>query len=338
MTIYELAEHLKLSVSTTSKALNGYPDVNEKTRKRVIKAAQELSYEPSIAAQSITTKKSYLIGVVYKETTGEGLMHPHFSEILEWFKKEIEKSGYQLMFLGENAGASHRTLLQMSRYRALDGLLIMAADRYNPGIMELLETDIPVVLVDFEWNGKPSVLSDNTMGIRMIVEYLIAAGHRQFAYLAGPCDEHAFSLRKHGLQSTLQMHALTIQDDLICESQGIDFQSGYDTMRTLIPRLKNVTAVVGAYDSLMVGAMCCLRDHGIRVPEDISLTGFDNVLGDQMNYWQLTTVEQPRAQIGALAAKQLIRNIEEKICSGTSTLLPLRLVERASCKRLERSS
>lgn len=334
MTIYELAKHLKLSVSTTSKALNGYPDVNEKTRRRVIKAASELGYEPSIAAQSITTKRSYLVGVVYIENTGIGLMHPHFSEILEYFKQEIERSGYQLMFVGESTGTTRRTLLQMCRYRALDGLLIMAADRTHPEVIEVLKSDIPAVLVDFEWPPRPSVLSDNIAGIRMVVDYLFGLGHRRFIYLAGPTNQIAFELRQEGLFAALAAHGIAPEAVHLCESPGIDFQCGYDAMKAMLPHIGDATAVIGTYDGMMIGAMCCLRDENIRVPEDISLTGFDNIINDQVDYWQLTTVAQPRATIGTMAGQQLIKNMEEKTCEGESVLLPLRLIERGSCKRV----
>lgn len=331
MTIYELAEHLKLSVSTTSKAINGYPDVSDKTRRRVLKAAQSLGYEPSSAARSITTKKSFLIGVVSKEANGEGLMHPHFSEILEFFKKDIERGGYQMMFTGQNTGGTRRTLMQICRYRSLDGLLIMAEDCTNPEVIEVLQSDIPVVLVDFEWPGRPSVLSDNAAGIKLVVDYLVGLGHRRFMYLAGPQTENAFAVRREAIIKALGVHGLDIPEDMIRPSAGNDFHSGYQAMEAMLPYVGQATVAVGAYDGLMVGARCCLRDHGIRVPEAFSLTGFDNIKSEQVDYWQLTTVEQPRAQIGALAAKILLHNMARRACKGESILLPVKLVERGSC-------
>lgn len=334
MTIYELAQHLGLSVSTTSKALNGYPDVNEETRKRVLRAAEELGYQPSIAAQSITTKRSYLVGVLYVENTGIGLMHPHFSEILEYFKQTIEQNGYQLMFISQSTGDVKRTLLQTCRYRSLDGLLIMAADRTHPEVVEILGSDIPAVLVDFAWPPRPSVISDNIGGIRMVADYLVSLGHREFVYLAGPIHQIAFELRKEGLIAGLLAHGISLPEERICASDGMDFQGGYEAMESMLPHLPAATAVIGAYDDMTIGALCCLRDHGIRVPEDVSITGFDNIINDQVDYWQLTTVEQPRAQIGTLAAEQLLANMQDKTCEGESVLLPVRLVERSSCRRI----
>jgi len=332
MTIYKLAKHLGLSVSTTSKALNGYPDVSPETRKRVLSAAEELGYHPSIAAQSITTKRSYLVGILYAENTGTGLMHPHFSEILEYFKQTIEQNGYQLLFISQNTGKTRRTLLQSCRLRALDGLLIMAADRTQAEVIEVLQSDIPAVLVDFAWPSRPSVMSDNVGGIRLVADYLVSLGHRKFVYLAGPVQQMAFGLRRDGLIAGLKNHGITLPEDRICASGGIDFQSGYEAMASMLPLLADTTAVVGAYDDMMIGALCCLRDHGVRVPDDVSATGFDNIINDQVDYWRLTTVEQPRSQIGTLAAEQLLANMRRKTCKGESVLLPVRLMKRGSCR------
>lgn len=332
-TIYDLAKSLGLSVSTASKALNGYPDINPETRRRVLEEAQRMGFEPNSAARSITTKRSYLIGIVYRED-GEGLMHPHFAEILENFRKAMEEHGYQLMFIGDSTGNVQRTILQTCRYRSLDGVLVMAVDRQKPGVEEFLNSSVPMVLVDFEWPGRNSVLSDNQGGMEQVVDHLYELGHRDFLYLSAPRHSPAGEERLMGVTRALESHGIALPPSRIVEAESFDFKSGYQAVERALKNGTEFTAVITAYDRLAFGAIYCLREHGLRVPEDVSITGFDDLNSDQMFFWQLTTVEQQRSQIGAEAARVLLKSMLERKHKAERFRLPVRLVKRATCRSI----
>lgn len=133
-TIYDLSRQLGLGVSTISKALNGYSDVSEKTRQRVLEAAQEMGFQPNSNAQALKTKRSRLIGVLHQDTQGGGLMHPHFGTILEFFRRSVEEHGYELMLMNQNTGRRRRSFVEQCRYRNFEGMLIMVAEQNDPDV------------------------------------------------------------------------------------------------------------------------------------------------------------------------------------------------------------
>ncbi len=330
-TIYDLAKSLNLSVATTSKALNGYADVSEKTRQRVLAAAKAMQFEPSVNARMLVTKRSYLIGILYVDFENMGLSHPHFNEILEHFKQEVEEAGYQIMFLGNKVGPKKRTLLENCRYRGLDAVLVMAADYSHPQVAELLQSDVHCVLVDFDFAGRPSVLSDNLQGMDLLVEYLHSMGHTKMLHMAAPRGTPSGEERLAGFAKALEHRGLPFSMDQVIMAEGFGFQDGYAAAQRLLARGYDATALLCNCDALASGALYCLSQHGIRVPQDISVTGFDNVNEDQMSPWRLTTVAQPRAQIGSMAADMCISLIEKGGVPPIVTRLPVSLIVRSSC-------
>ena len=330
-TIYDLAKSLGLSVSTTSKALNGYPDVSEKTRQRVLAAAQAMQFEPSVNARMLVTKRSYLIGVLYVDFENMGLSHPHFNEILEHFKQEVEGAGYQIMFLGNKVGPKKRTLLENCRYRGLDAVLVMAADYTHPQVAELLQSNVLCVLVDFDFPERPSVLSDNLQGMEMLVEYLHSLGHRKMLHMAAPRGTPSGEERLAGFEKALARRNLDFSMEQVIFAKGFGFRDGYEAMERLLAHGPHGTAILCNCDALASGAIYCLSQHGLRVPQDISVTGFDNVNEDQMSPWRLTTIAQPRAQIGSAAADMCVSLIEGLEVLPAVTRLPVSLVVRSSC-------
>ena len=329
LTIYEFAEHMSLSVATISKVFNGYSDVSARTRARVLLEAKRLDFEPLMAAKTISTKKSLLIGIIYSETTGEGLMHPHFSEILEHFKRTMEAQDYSILFLNkDHPSQSMRTLMQQCKYRALDGVMIMAEDPSAPQTNEVLKSDLPAVLVDFEFTNRSSVLSDNALGMHLVVDHLYALGHRKFAYVTAPLNHPSAGERFKAFRDALGRYDLTIPDEAVVGQTGYTFNDGCRAIKQLPDDLCGATAVVCSYDRLAFGVIHQLQERGLRAPEDISVTGFDNLVSDQMDFWNLTTIEQPRADIGAEAGRLLLREIADG--DRTPVRLPVRLIVRGT--------
>lgn len=330
-TIYDLAKALNLSVSTTSKALNGYADVSEDTRRRVLKMAEEMQFRPNISAQMLVTKRSYMIGVLFVDFENKGLAHPHFADILESFKREVERAGYQLMFLGNQVGPSKRSLLEVCEYRSLDAVLVMAADYDHPQVSELLRSQVRCVLVDFSFPGRPSILSDNRQGVTMLVDYLYGLGHRELLHIAAPRSTFSGKERADAFLSALQGKGLSAENWQVIEAGGFRFQDGYAAMERILSRGLEGTAVLCNCDALATGAIYCLTQHGLSVPQDWSVTGFDNISEEQMSLWQLTTIAQPREQIGQMAAMACLDLIDERPTPVMDRRLPVSMVVRRSC-------
>jgi LacI family transcriptional regulator len=333
MTIYDLAKKLGISVATTSKALNGYSDVNPVTRERVITAAKELGFEPSAAARSITTKRSYLIGVIFKDLGG-GLMNPHFSEILEYFRRTVESLGYQIMFVSVN----DRTLLQNARWRGLDGVVVMSYEEDSEQLDELLSTSIPAVLTDFDHGNSASVFSDNLAGMEVIVDYLWGMGHRNFSYVSTPLNQTSGKERFDGVRDALTRRGIRFEDCQVIHAAGHSHAAGYcageELMRNRFLCAGIPVACITASDQIAYGLCTYLKEHGVSVPVQISVTGFDDLPLEETNYWQLTTLRQQRGQIGQEAGTSLIRQIREGTKDHSRIRLTVSLVERGSVRNL----
>jgi LacI family transcriptional regulator len=333
MTIYDLAQKLGLSVSTTSKALNGYTDVKPATRERVLTAAKEMGFEPSAAARSITTKRSYLIGVIYQDLGG-GLMNPHFSEILEHFRRTVEALGYQIMFVSVN----DRTLLQNTRWRGLDGVVVMSYDEDSEQLDELLSTPIPAVLTDFDHGDCASVFSDNQAGMEVIVNYLWGMGHRNYCYVSTHLNHTSGRERFEGVRDALARRGIAEKDFRVVNATGHSYLAGYRVGEELLSRemigAERSLALITASDQVAFGLCSRLKENGISVPKDVSVTGFDDLSMEETNYWQLTTLRQQRMRIGQEAGKLLVRQIQEGAKDSLQIRLPVTLVERGSVRRL----
>lgn len=331
LTIYDLAQDLGLSVSTVSKAFNGRSDINKETREHILARARALNFEPTMAARSNTTKRSYMIGVVYSDKDEEGLLHPHFSVILENFRKTIDKKGYHLLFLGSS---QKRSLLQSCKYRGVDGVLIMAYDKNAADLKELLESGLPSVLIDFELPGISSILSDNKEGMKKIVSHCWEQGHRDFAVISMPECGNPSAERIEGIKEELLSHGCALKDDNIVYADHYSVKAGIQAMDTLLARKDlRYSVVLTTYDRLAYGAMISLANHGLRVPEDISLTGFDDLQEHNLQV-RITTLAQLRDQIGKRAAEILMNKIENPKAAPESIRLETPLVVGDTVRKL----
>jgi len=184
-TIYDLAKITGFSITTVSKALNNYKDVSEKTRAKILQAAAEMDYLPNAHAQSLSTKKSWAIGVMFSEANEVGMKHPFFNGIIESFRHATEEHGYDLIFASRNLRNRDMSYLEHFKHRAVDGIVVICSDRMDEQVQELMQSDIPIVVVDMDSANCSVVYSDNTEGARMAVNYLYELGHRHIAHIAG---------------------------------------------------------------------------------------------------------------------------------------------------------
>lgn len=333
-TIYDLSRALGLGVSTVSKALNGYTDVSESTRRRVWQAAREMGFQPNSNAQALKTKRTHIIGVLNEDDGGSGLIHPHFGLILEHFKRTVEEHGYELMLMNHLSGKRHRSYLEQCRYRGFDGLMVLVANALDPGLKQLLEFSIPKVLVDFEFEQEPSVLADNVGGGEMAVDYLCRLGHRRIAHIAAPLSSVCGRERLEGYKHGLERQGLAWDERLVVEAKGFRVQDGQESMRRLLlrfPTEQRPTAVFANCDSLAYGIIDAARQAGLRVPAQLSVVGFDNLDNDMMMLTPLTTMDQHQPVLGRVAAEMLLSQMRGVTLVEPKRRLPVTLVERETC-------
>ena len=181
----DLARECGVSVATVSKALNGQHDISDATRARVREAAERLGYVPNMAARSMKTNRTYNLGVLFVDERQSGLSHEYFSAVLDSFKVRVERLGYDITFINRNLGGKTMTYLEHCHYRGVDGVVIACVDFYDPQVVELVNSDVPVVTIDHVFNNRMAILSDNVNGLQALVRCAYANGHRRIAFIHG---------------------------------------------------------------------------------------------------------------------------------------------------------
>ena len=168
----DLAKECGVSVATVSKALNDQPDISPATRERVRAAAHRMGYLPNAAARSLKTNRTYNLGVLFVDERQSGLTHEYFSAVLDSFKVEAEKHGYDITFINHNISGKSMSYLEHCRYRNVDGVVIACVNFYEPQVVELVNSEVPVVTIDHVFNNRMAILSDNVFGLKIPEAYV----------------------------------------------------------------------------------------------------------------------------------------------------------------------
>ncbi|UTT42520.1 LacI family DNA-binding transcriptional regulator [Exiguobacterium aurantiacum] len=330
-TIYDLAKKTGFSITTVSKALNNYKDVSEKTRAKILKAAAEMDYLPNAHAQSLSTKKSWAIGVMFSEANEVGMKHPFFNGIIESFRHATEEHGYDLIFASRNLRNRDMSYLEHFKHRAVDGIVVICSDRMDEQVQELMQSDIPIVVVDMDSANCSVVYSDNTEGARLAVNYLHELGHRHIAHIAGDSSIDAGAARVKGYELAMEELDLPIQPGYLVNAGFFSVEEGKQAMEKLLQLESPPTAVFVAGDQMAIGAIEAVHEHGLRVPEDISIIGYDDIEMIKYITPKLTTIRQDTDEIGEAAAELLIEQMTAKERRTERRVIPVQLIERASC-------
>lgn len=330
-TIYDLAKATGVSITTVSKAMNGYPDVSEKTKQKILKAAEEMGYLPNAHAQSLSTRKSWTIGVMFSEANGVGMRHPFFNAVIESFRQETEQQGYDLVFASRNLRQRDMSYLEHFLHRAVDGIVVICSDRMDSGVQELIASDIPIVVVDMESADCSTVYSDNREGSMLAVEYLHELGHRRIAHISGDDTVDAGRARVQGFRQKMEELGLPIRPDYVANGGFFSVEEGKAAMERLLSLTERPTAVFVAGDQMAIGAMEAAREHGLRIPEDVSIIGYDDIEISRYVTPKLTTVRQDTDLMGRVAAEVLIEQITNKQRVVGEKVVPVTLVVRESC-------
>lgn len=338
VTIKDIARVANVSHTTVSRALNDSPLINDKTKSRIRKIAAEMNYSPNVNAKSLVTLRSYNIGLFFS-TLSTGTSAFFFYDVVRGVNRAIGDS-YNLVVkaIDELDGVFNRVSPQN-----FDGIIIMSqsADD-NRMIRHIIDKGIPVVLLNREAAGLPvcNILSDDKAGAFQLVDYLIRNGHRRIALIEGKAGFQSSVQRKMGF---LDAHAANgLQPDPALQTVGrYDVESGYEGMKRLLQSRDHPTAVFCSNDDMAVGAIKAIVEQGLRVPDDISVAGFDDNVFAAYTTPALTTVRRPIEEVSRRGADMLLAMIEEKLKNGQTAIrtdqvyLQAELVVRESVIRLE---
>lgn len=330
-TIYDIAKRTGYSPTTVSKAFNNYSDVREKTRQEILRTAREMGYLPNAHARTLTTKKSWTLGVLFVEGTGVGIRHPFFGAVIESFKQVAVAKGYALMFISKDVGGKQSGYLENCRIHGVDGVVVFLSDYEDPYFKELLESDIPTVILDYETTLSHTVCSDNTGGALQAVDYLASLGHRRIAHISGGENTIPGQQRENGFKAAMKQHGLKVQEGYISPGVFYSLESGYAAMLSFLELPERPTAVFASGDLLALGAVMAAKDKGLSVPADISVMGYDDIELARYVTPALTTVRQDTEHLGTRAAEVLLASIDGSRQDMEALVLPVEVVVRDSC-------
>lgn len=334
-TIKDVANFAGVSIATVSRVINGAKNVSEETRRKVIRAIRSLGYKPMPALRK-SAELLYNIGVLVPDLRGY-----HYNEIVMAIEDYASKNNFEtLISIPKMLPEEEQHVLDQFFKRKIDGVIL--AELYT-GVKYLepfLKSGVPLVAVDYNIEEIlcDSVNVDNVGGAVTVMNYLYAKGHRRVLYLRGPQISPAALHREKGIRKFLDRHRDV--EVFMSESEGYNPEDGYEGVsRHLKKHGLNFTAIFSVNDWSAVGAIAALREYGLEIPKDVSIVGFDNAPYSAYLTPPLTTVHQPRWEMGQTAAQLLIDRIlgwGSRIAR--NVLLPTKLVERSSVKDIGRDN
>ena len=305
----DIAKRCGVSTATVSKALNGQPDIGEETRERIQRTADELGYMANASARALKTKRSYNIGVLFVDPMHGGLAHEFFSTMLDGIRREAEKHGYDITFINSSVGQRQTSYLQHCRYRGLDGVVIASADYFDPMVAELVQSELPVVTVDHVFNNRISVVSDNLVGMDTLVRYVFNKGHRKLALIHGEVTSVTRN-RLTGFHRACEELGLTVPEKWMRRGVFHDPKGCYQITKELLSQPEIPTCIFFPDDYSYIGGYNAITEAGLRIPEDISVVGYDGIPLSRIISPVLTTWRQDADGLGTVATARLIEQIE----------------------------
>lgn len=308
--IKDVAEKCGVAYSTVSKALNGGKDVSDATRKKVIEAAKSMGYVPNTHARALKTNRTYNLGLLFDDKTEVGLAHEYFSGIINSVKLEADKNGYDITFASDNVGSLKMNYLEHARYRNFDGIIIIADDCTNPEVIKLLNSDVPVVIIDQQYPNKTTVMSSNVTSMEEMVDYVCSQGHKKIGIIHGE-DTTVTRNRLAGFNIACDKNGVEVLPSYIKEARYHDANLTYIKTKELLSLKDRPTCIFFQDDYSYMGGMNAILSEGLKIPEDISVVGFDGINLSQIVNPKLTTYRQDQSKIGRIACKKLITSIEK---------------------------
>lgn len=333
MTIKDLAKKAGVSVGTASMALNGKEGVNEQTRQRVLQIAEEMGYKPNRYARFLTSKKTNVIGLIVTDIT-----NPFFGVIIDIIQQQLAEHGYDVM-LGISGGSISKEKNTVHKFINLhvDGIISVPSHKPAPDIShywELQQMGIPICFITTYYNevDAPCVMTDLSAGAYTLTKYLLDCGHRKICYLVGDRAVPVSNLRVEGYLSAYRESSFPFENDWIIVDE-MTFEGGYRATEKLLSQMKP-DAILTGNDFMAMGVLKQLKERGLKVPSDISVAGYDDLLYSSLLETPLTTVRQPVEQICSRAVSIMLDQLTGERETSEKILLKPELIVRESTKKV----
>lgn len=325
LTLKMVAEKAGVSVNTASRAINNKPDINEKTKKRILEIAQELGYIRNSAAVALRTKKTRTIGVVIADNR-----NPFYAEVLNGMEIAAREKNYHIILANTQRDyKKEEEAINLLLAKRVDGLLITPVQDRDDDIKKLIEANIPFVVVgrDFKNIEVDAVYNDEVKGGFLATDYLIKKGHKKIALVNGFLYKSPARSRLEGYKKALNKYRIPL-DDLLISAGDINMENGYERTRQMMEKNLDFTAIFAYNDMMAFGVMQAIKEKGLKIPQDIALVGYDDISFSSLISPTLTTIKLKKQELGVESVKLLFSRINGERKKIKKVMLDVELIIR----------
>lgn len=334
ITLQDIAEKAGVSKTTVSRVLNNKESeipIRKETKRKVLKAAEDLNYRPNVHARALSTKKSYMLAFMVD------YLDPFYNDIIKGIENYSREKNYNLILSIANEKPLDKIINVLLNQSSVEGIIIGGTKKLIKDesiVTELNKKNVPVVLLAHYLNGTPSVNVDNFKGAYIATNYLVGLGYTDIGIITGSDLEGRKDTKERfaGYKQVLRDNSIKINEKYIIEGD-FTYQSGYLAMKKFLNLNTVPEAVFACDDQMALGSLSAANECNVKVPEDISIIGFDDIIQTKYSSPKLTTIAQPKIKMGESATQMLISLIEKKEIKEKIKVFPPKLVKRNSCKR-----
>ena len=305
----DIAKKLNISISTVSRVVNGKTYVKPETREQVMQALDELNYMPNQVARSLKNKSTKTIGIMVPDI-GEDF----FAYVIKGIDDVLSRNGYAMILCDTGESAEKEELyLNLLSEKQIDGVILATVCKEHKTLYKLIAKELPIIFIDNLPNLKSnydSVIIDNSRASYIAVEHLIKLGHKTIGTIIGKMDETTGYERLLGYKKALEDSKIDISESLI-RIGDFKEKSGYENMKALLELNENISAVYVASSKMTYGAIKAIREKGLKIPEDVSLVGFDIHDVSGLITPSITTILQPEERIGKVAGELMLKRLQD---------------------------
>jgi DNA-binding LacI/PurR family transcriptional regulator len=329
----DVAKKAGVTPSIVSRVINNDTklSIKDETRTRILNAIEELEYRPNVVARSLRLKTTATIAMIVPDIT-----NPFFPELIRGAQKAANEKGFSLILIDtEEDHAREKEYIEILAEKLVDGILLASVYIEDETIDLIHKYNIPYVLVNRTTRNVEgsSVVVDDAYGAALAVEHLVEQGHRKIAHISGLLYTETGLGRLEGYRKILNEHGIAFSSEYIVESK-YDEEGGYKAMKKLLSLEKLPTAVFAANDLIAIGAITAMSEQGLKVPDHISIVGFNDIWLAQKVHPPLTTVRFPLYDMGHIASEILIKKIQEVPVEEDKVVLKPELITRQSVRKL----
>lgn len=327
-TLKDIARELNISYSTVSKALSDSPEISDNTKEKVRNAAKKMNYKPNQIARGLVMKETKTIGLIIPDIT-----NPFYPEIAWGVEETASKEGYSIFLCNSNwENEKEREYINLLIGKKVDGIILAPIGEKS---LNLDDIELPIITVGIKdkYNGKNFVVIDDKRGGYLATQHLIKFGHKKIMFIGGKENVESNKERFEGYKLALSTYGFQFDKTLV-KNGNFKRESGYILMKQVLMEGIRPTGVFAGNDLLALGVMQAIIECGFKIPEDISIVGFDDISFAQLPEISLTTIAQPKYEMGKLAFKMLLQKIKNPLTEGSNIILTPEIVVRKTSNTL----